>query len=295
MKIAFNTWVYSSFPVWVPSYPLIDTIERIARIGYDGIEIGAASPHAYPDYLDATQRRDIKACLDANGLALASMLPAPGGGPGFNAASPLAAERANTLDQYRKVIDLCADLGGKQVLYVAGWQIFGTDREQAWEWSRSALAKLAEHAATRDVSMIIEPTSADSNLVDSCDDAMRMKREVGAGNVGLMFDTYHTIYRNEVATDYVQRMGKDLRHIHLADANRAVPSDAGRADYRGIVAALARQGFGGYLTMEIGFDRRAVEPDRIAREAYVYVKSLVDGLPKAGASETAASSTGTRS
>ena len=178
MKLAFNTWVYSSFPVWVPSYPLTDAIERIARIGYDGIEIGAASPHACPDYLDAARRREIKACLEANGLALASMLPAPGGGPSFNAASPLEAERAATLDQYRKVIDLCADLGGEQVLYVAGWQVFGTDREQAWDWSRSALATLAGHAATRGVAMVIEPTSADSNLVDSCDDAIRMKREL---------------------------------------------------------------------------------------------------------------------
>ncbi|WP_457935458.1 sugar phosphate isomerase/epimerase family protein [Mesorhizobium sp. 10J20-29] len=292
MKLAFNTWVYSSFPVWVPSYPLNDTIERIAAIGYDGVEIGAASPHAYPDYLDSERRREIKACLEANGLALASMLPAPGGGPGFNAASPLDAERENTLDQYRKVIDLCADLGGKQVLYVAGWQIFGTQREQAWEWSRSALAKLAEHAATRDVSMIIEPTSADSNLVDSCDDAMRMKREVGASNVGLMFDTYHTIYRNEVAVDYVHRMGGALRHVHLADANRAAPSDAGRADYRGLVTALAEQGFDGYLTMEIGFDRRAVEPDRIAREAFFYVKSLVDELPSPAAGKAAAKGLG---
>jgi len=279
LKLAFNTWVYSSFPVWVPSYPLTDTIERIARIGYDGVEIGAASPHAYPDYLDAARRREIRSCLEANRLALASMLPAPGGGPGFNAASPLEAERVNTIDQYTKVIDLCADLGGTQVLYVAGWQIFGTEREQAWEWSRSALATLADRAAGRGVSMIIEPTSADSNLVDSCDDAMRMKREVGAANVGLMFDTYHTIYRNEVAVDYVARMGKDLRHVHLADANRAAPSDAGRADYRGLIAALAENGFAGYLTMEIGFDRRAVEPDRIARDAYNFVKSVVDALP----------------
>ena len=66
MKIAFNTWVYSSFPVWVPSYPLTETIERIAAIGYDGIEIGAASPHAYPDYLSRERRREIKACLEAN-------------------------------------------------------------------------------------------------------------------------------------------------------------------------------------------------------------------------------------
>lgn len=280
MKIAFNTWVYSSFPVWVPSYPLIDTIKRIAAIGYDGIEIGAASPHAYPDYLDAAQRREIRNCLEANNLALASMLPAPGGGPGFNAASPLDAERANTIDQYCKVVDLCADLGGRQVLYVAGWQIFGTSRQQAWTWSREALVHIARHAAARDVTVIIEPTSADSNLVDTCDDAMQMKQEVGASNVGLMFDTYHTIYRNEVATDYARRMGADLRHVHLADSGRAAPSDSGRADYRGLIATLAELGFDGYLTMEIGFDRRSVEPDRIARDALIYVRSIIDGLPK---------------
>ena len=43
-KYAFNTWVYGSFPVWVPSYPLDEVIRRLARIGYDGIEIGCAAP-----------------------------------------------------------------------------------------------------------------------------------------------------------------------------------------------------------------------------------------------------------
>ena len=41
-KYAFNTWVYGSFPVWVPAYTLDETIRRLARIGYDGIEIGCA-------------------------------------------------------------------------------------------------------------------------------------------------------------------------------------------------------------------------------------------------------------
>jgi fructoselysine 3-epimerase len=276
MKLAFNTWVYSSFPVWVPSYPLKDTIERIAAIGYDGIEVGAASPHAYPDYLDSKRRQEIRRTLEANKLALSSMLPAPGGGPGFNAASPLAEERANTIDQYKKVIDLCADLGGKTVLYVAGWQVFGTPRDAAWNWSREALTAIAETARSREVTIAIEPTSADSNLVDSADDAILMMREVGAANVKLMFDTYHAIYRNEVSTDYVHRMGRDLHHVHLADAGRAAPSDSGQADYRGLVKALAANGFTGYLTMEIGFNRRAVEPDRIARDAYNYMKPLVE-------------------
>lgn len=275
MKLAFNTWVYSSFPVWVPAYPLSEVIERIARIGYNGIEIGAASPHAFPDYLGPARRREIRGMLEANGLALASMLPAPGGGPGYNVASPLAEERAAAIEQYRKVADLCADLGGSTLLYVAGWQVFGTDRRQAWDWSRAALEAVADHAARRGVTVVIEPTSADSNLVDSCDDAIGLKAEVGRANVKLMFDTYHVIYRNEVSSDYIRRMGADLHHIHLADANRAAPSDAGKADYRAIVRDLKELDFGGYVTMEIGFDRRAVEADRMARDAYDYIRSLL--------------------
>lgn len=275
MKLSFNTWVYSSFPVWVPAYPLAHAIERLASIGYEGIEIGAASPHAFPDYVDAAARREIRNCLNTNGLALAAMLPAPGGGPGYNVASSIGAERVAALDQYKKVVALCSDLGGDTVIYVAGWHTFGTSREQAWAWSREALVELAGYASGKGITLVIEPTSADSNLVDSCDDALQLMQEVGRPNVKVMFDTYHVLYRNEVSTDYVTRMGTSLRHVHLADANRATPSDAGRADYRGIIQALKQSNYSGYLSLEIGFDRRAVEPDRIARDAYTYLKRIM--------------------
>ena len=62
-KYAFNTWAYSSFPVWVPSYSIEETIRRIAGIGYDGIEIGCAAPHAWPAHLSAAHRRDLKSLM----------------------------------------------------------------------------------------------------------------------------------------------------------------------------------------------------------------------------------------
>ena len=275
MKLSFNTWVYSSFPVWVPAYPLEETIKRLARIGYDGIEIGAASPHAYPRYLSQERRREIKQVLDENGIALSSMLPAPGGGPGFNVASPLPEERKYTIQQYKDVIELCADWGGKTVLYVAGWQIFGTSRKQAWAWSREALQEIAKHAADYDVTMAVEPTPTDSNLVESCDDAIELMEEVGAPNVKLMFDTIHAMYRNEVLTDYVYQMGENLHHVHLSDNDR-LPPGAGRGDFVSVIDALKEIGYEGYIAMEIGFNRRDVEPDYVARQAFEYVKSLID-------------------
>ena len=274
MKLAFNTWVYSSFPVWVPAYPLEDVIKRLARIGYDGIEIGAAAPHAFPDYLTPARRKEIRSILDDTGLALASMLPAPGGGAGYNVASANPLERAAAVDQYKKVADLCAEWGGKILLYVAGWQVFGTSRRDAWSWSAQSLDEVAEHANGIGLTVVVEPTSADSNLVDSCDDVMEMMAEVGRANVKAMFDTYHTLYRNEVPTDYVYRLKEDLVHIHLADVDRNPPG-SGVVDYASLIESLRDIEFDGYLTMEIGFSRRNVEPDDMARRAYDYVKALL--------------------
>ena len=85
---------------------------------------------------------------------------------------------------------------------------------------------------------------------------------------------YNAYYRNEVPTDYVYRMGKNLRHIHLSEFGR-LPPGAGRGDFVGLVAALRQIDYKGYLTMEIGFNRRDVEPDLVARQAYQYLKPLV--------------------
>jgi protein FrlC len=274
MKLAFNTWVYSSFPVWVPAYTLEETIKRIARIGYDGIEIGAAAPHAFPAYLNKERRKVIKGVLKENHLALSSMLPAPGGGPGFNVASPLEEERRAAVEQYKQVVELCSDLGGSTVLYVAGWQIYGTPRSEAWKWSCEALGEIAKTAQEFAVTIAIEPTPTDSNLVESCDQAIELMEQVAASNVGLMFDTQHAYYRNEVPTDYVYRMGKHLRHLHLSELGR-LPPGAGRGDFVGLVLALREIGYDGYLAMEIGFNRRDVEPDLVARQAFEYMKPLV--------------------
>jgi len=277
MKYAFNTWAYGSFPSWLPSYPLDEVIRRLARIGYDGIEIGCAAPHAWPAYLSADRRRELRRLMESEGLPAVSLLPAPGGGPGFNAASPLPEERKGTVDHYKEVVDLAADFGAGIVLYIAGWQVFGTTRQDAWNRSRDCLAEFARHAASRNVVIAIEPTSADSNLVETADDALEMMRASGQPNVKVMFDTYHALYRNDVSADYVRTMGKDLVHIHLADTDRLPPGD-GTVDFRGVLQAAKDTGFSGHLTMEIGFNTRSADPDKYATRALNYLKRVESEL-----------------
>ncbi|MDK2800394.1 MAG: fructoselysine 3-epimerase [Clostridiales bacterium] len=273
MKYAFNTWCYSSFPVWVPAYPIEEVIKRLSGIGYDGIEIGCAAPHAWPYYLNAEKRKEIKELLDKYNIKASSMLPAPGGGPGANPASSITEERNWTVQHYKDVVDLASDLGTPTVLYVAGWYIYGTSQQDAWKYSVDSLTEIAEYAKKKNITICVEPTSSDSNLVQTADDALNMMEQAGQSNIGVMFDTFHVLYRNEVPSDYVYTMGKNLKHIHLSDYNRLAPGQGGM-DFLPVMQALKDIDFDGYVTMEVGFSSRSTHPDSVARLSLEHLKGL---------------------
>lgn len=275
IKLAMHTWAYASNPTWLPAYTLEETIKRVRKAGYEGIEIGAASPHCYPPTLSAQRRKDIGKMLKDYGLELAAMLPAHGGGPGNNVASPIPEERRWSIEHYKELAQLVHDWGGKRMICLPGWFIFGTTYKQAWDWAVEAAREIARFSAGLGVEVVIEPTPEDSNIVNTCEDTINFMHAVGEPNVKLMFDSHHVITMKEVMSDYVYRMGKDLVHIHLSDDHR-LPPGKGRGDFPALVAALKETGFDGYLSMECGFHQRGIEPDWVARVSLEYMKPLVD-------------------
>ena len=143
------------------------------------------------------------------------------------------------------------------------------------DWCLHALVEIAKHAAQKGVTICVEPTSADSNLIETIGQAMKLRDDSGLPNVKVMFDTYHALYRNEVSSDYVYEMAAHLAHVHFADIDRKPPGE-GIVDWLGVMQAP--QGiidFKGYLTMEIGFAARRVELDQEeARSALNYLMGV---------------------
>ncbi len=273
MKLAFNTWCYSSFPAWLPAYPIDYVIRNLSKIGYDGIELGCAAPVAYPPYITQQDRQKICAMLKENKIEISSVLPAPGGGCGNNVSSPIEAERKTAVQSYKDCVDLVADLGGKLCLYVAGWVIYGVDQDQAWEWSRQCLTEVAAYAKKRAVTIVVEPTPTDSNLIETPDDALKLMRETKADNVKVMFDTIHALNRKDIPADYVEKMGSSLAHVHISDLDRTPPGTF--TDFSFLIDSLKANGYNGYLTMEIGLSGRGVDANVFAKKSLVYMRSLL--------------------
>jgi protein FrlC len=273
LKLAFNTWVYSSFPSWLPAYPIEYVIKHLSAIGYDGIELGCASPVAYPPYLTQADRKRIVSLLRENHIAVSSVLPAPGGGCGNNVASPIEAERKQAVQSYKDCIDLVHDLGGNLCLYVAGWVIWGVEQDQAWEWSRECLIETAKYAKGKNVYLAVEPTPTDSNLVETPDDAIKMMRQSKMDNVKVMFDTIHALNRKDVPADYVDKMAGDLIHVHISDLDRMPPGT--HTDFSFLIDGLKANNFQGYLTMEIGLGGRGIDANSFAKKAHDYMRKLL--------------------
>ncbi len=112
MRLAFSTNAYLK-------HPFEEAAGRIAKLGYEGLELLADVPHAWPAGLLDVQKRAIKKAMDQTGLAFSNinafMMNAvadprqPYWHPSF--IEPDRHYRQIRIDHTRRALSLCAELG----------------------------------------------------------------------------------------------------------------------------------------------------------------------------------------
>ena len=78
MKYSFNTWAFSSYPNWLPAYPIEEVIRRLSVLGYDAVELGCTAPHAWPDFMDKQDRKALLSFVKAHNMVFSTLLPVTG-------------------------------------------------------------------------------------------------------------------------------------------------------------------------------------------------------------------------
>jgi sugar phosphate isomerase/epimerase len=270
MRLAFSTNAYLR-------YPFDEAADRIAAIGYRGLELLADVPHAWPAGLLEGPKRGIRDAMARNGLEFSNvnafMMNAvndyrqPYWYPSFIEPDPHY--RRVRIDHTRRALSLCAELGAPHITTEPGGPIApGQSRQEAVDLFVEVLKPLAEHAHDEGVLLLIEPEPG--LLIETTDQYLEVAERVDAPSIGLNFDVGHAFCVGEDLPRAIAKLAKHIRHYHFEDIaatrvhHHLVPG-TGAIDFKEVVDAIRATGYDGWLTVELYPFQE--DPDAAAREA----------------------------
>ncbi|GAC1464749.1 MAG: sugar phosphate isomerase/epimerase [Isosphaeraceae bacterium] len=278
IRLAFSTNAYLRFS-------FDEAASRIAALGYQGLELMADVPHAWPAGLLPGAKKGILDSLARNGLSFSNvnafMMNAvadqrqPYWYPSF--IDPEPNYRQVRIDHTRRALSLCAELGAPHITTEPGGPIApGQSRQEAIDLFVEVLKPLAEHAEQLGVLLLIEPEPG--LLLETTDQYLEVAERVNAPSIGLNFDVGHAYCVREDIPRAIAKLSPHIRHYHVEDiaADRVhhhlVPG-TGAIDFLEVFQAIQRTGYQGWITVELypfGED-----PDGAARDALRVLKPIL--------------------
>jgi sugar phosphate isomerase/epimerase len=294
-RISIGTWAFGIYSEAALDFPLV--LDRLAALGFDGIELGAFPPHPDPESCaTAAQRSELAATISGRGLAV-SAVATDFGDAGFlrdddNSAYLAAVDRN---------LDFCAALGTDRLIVntvdgpeAPGEIGVGLARERLLRTWREA----ARRAADRGIALTWEFEPCWS--FNEPEEVIAIAGELAGPGFGVCYDTAHGHTVAVVGArqpggpkplaggqvELLERLSGTINHVHLLDSDGSivehedsteqttlhVPIGEGAVDFDVVMPALvAAAGNAEWWTVDLCF-----WPDAWA--ASEGQKEIVDGF-----------------
>jgi len=239
---------------WMRAEPIEVTIRRLAKYGYESIEIGG-EPGKY-------DTKEVRRLLKENGLrcwgSISLMFT------GLDLIQADEAGRANTIKYLKDCMTMVKELDGTLMSIVpseVGKVNAQADEETEWNWAVEGLREINDHALKEGIRIAVEPLNRfETNFINRHDQAMMLAKEIG-DNCGVCLDAFHMNIEEANFRKALLDTGDMLFDFHVADNNRMAPG-MGALNWRDIVGTLREIGYDGALTVEFvaPLDRTPANP-----------------------------------
>jgi sugar phosphate isomerase/epimerase len=251
MKFAFSSNAFLR-------YDLLETIKIISGLGYQGIEIMADVPHAYPRHLTKQDILDIRKALDDNNLEISNinafMHHADGDTyhPSWIEKDP--ALRAKRVEYTLRCLDLAKELGAANISTEPGGPLDGMSRSEGLSLYKEGLKAVEDKARQNNVRILIEPEPG--LLIETSSQFMEVIEDLDTDVFGLNFDIGHFFCVGEDPAELVPQMKSLARHFHLEDIastrehHHLLPGK-GAIDLHCVLDTINRIDYGGFVTVEL--------------------------------------------
>jgi sugar phosphate isomerase/epimerase len=262
MKVAMHNWMRAE--------PVETTIRRLAKYGYDGIEISYDSVALGPG---APGSAAVRETLVENGIECVGSISLMFAGRDLIHADPDV--RAASVEYLKNCITMIKELrgddGGGTMSIVpseVGKVKEMASPEQEWEWAIEGLKEVNAHANGEGVRIALEALNRfETNFLNRHDQALLLAQEVG-DDVGVCLDVYHMNQEEADMYQAFRNAGDRLFDVHVADNNR-MACGQGQLDWAAILGTLKEIGYDGSITVEFvaPLDRTPANPYKNAMAA----------------------------
>lgn len=240
MKYGFNLLLWtanvdeSTFPV----------LEKIKSWGYDGVELPVFD-------FNAENFQKVGKKLDALGLGRTAVTVCTAD---ENPVSPDAGKRQAGLARLKKAIDMVSIAGATHLcgpIHSALGEFTGRGRTaDEWKWGQETLAKAADHAQSKGVTLVVEYLNRfECYFLNCAEDTARFCREVNHPNLKMMYDTFHANIEEKSPRAAIQACQDQLVHVHISENDRSTPGEGG-INWDASFAALKEVKYKGWLMIE---------------------------------------------
>ena len=263
-------------------WDIAKVFDYAAQLGYDGVELAPFTLGETASDITAAERKRIRAAALNAGIEIVGLhwlLVKPAG---LYINHPHINVREATRNYLKELIDLCGDLGGKVLVHGSPQQRNVKeewDPVATWQHARETFQICAEAAQSRGVYYCLEAlTTADTNFINTIDEAMRMVDEVDHPNFQTMLDcrSIHASTQSKLprALKAALATGR-LKHVHLNDPNGRGPG-FGDLQFAPLLKILHEADYQGYVSVEV-FDF-APDPQTIASRSIGYLHGILESL-----------------
>ncbi len=293
MKISCS-WLFAIAKYGYPPN-LVDThraLDEMGAMGFKHVELEGVGEENLKAVYD--ERMDLKKRCEDLGLAVVSFCPVLA-----DLVHPEKARRIHALDLFKVGVETANALGCEMVQTISAtppltfvgntpyrdgltygerYQVkvdpaFHWD--DVWGWLTDSIGACADEADRAGLRLCMEPRVGE--IIANTDALLRLLEAVDSDNFGAVLDTGHLNAQKEILPLSVEKLAGRIHYVHASDndgrTNQHLPPGKGTVDWDGVLLALRKHEFAGYVAVDVG-----TVPDLTA--AYTESKTFLEDLGK---------------
>jgi len=277
MKLAFSTNAYSK-------HPLVTALRGIKQAGFEGVEILADVPHAYPDAIDASLTNEVKRELETLGLAVSNINvncsfgywkdapPEPYFEPSL--ISPNPQHRADRTRLIMKALEFARDVGAKNISITSGCLLGGMPPEPAARQFAESIRPILDRADQLNVNVGIE--CEPGLYLEYVAELREWIDRLAHPRLGANLDIGHSQVIGESIPDVVKLLNDRIWNMHVEDIPgrkhyHMIPGQ-GTLDWQSLKRALEDIRYPNFLTVELYTHWQ--NPQEAADQSYLFLSRM---------------------